>query len=316
MEYLSKDCYVATFKGLPLHTFLQSWQDTSKPGIAMHRFLKRKGGRAEDMGPEPFRTVWRLTFTGVYWRTNLIELARSIDENPIGKLVHPIWGPINVAVENLENAVNVVDALNTSSITLTFVESQLDAVIEQDEQEQETPARNQALLDDLALLADLIANVALAVIATALSAVEAAATSYSEAVDLADSGNLIDTSLSAKLDAVATTTAEAEAVILASAGTVSPGEAAPVSDATNFPYLSIINRVYGDCLALDEAMAADRPATFIYVVPSPINVTVLAAARYGARLAQTRADEILAMNPGIATPGEIPTGTSLVLPLD
>ncbi len=307
MKNLLTGSHVASFKGIELHRYLTSFSDTRRPRIARHEFPKRDGAKNEYMGREPHRTQWQLTFTGPGWIDDFLRLARAIDEDPSGLLVHPIFGPMQATCEGFDRSqVDIAQALDTVQVPLSFAENQLDGALD-GTNGQGVAAKQQAVTTLLGELADAAVNYIAATVLTALSTYNLAASAYAEAAgDSAISTAPASSPRSSdqKLDAVAQAAAALEAAILA--------DPATTSQASAYPVLALIEEVYSACLELDEAILAARPPTVEYVIPATMHVAAIAAARYGANSA-ARIDDILALN-DLADPGAIPAGTVLVLP--
>lgn len=297
---------IASFKGIILHRYLTSFSDTRKPRLATHEFPKRDGAKNENMGRAPHRTQWQLTFTGPSWIKDFRALCQSIDEDPSGPLVHPVFGQYPATCEGFDHSqVDIAQALDTVSLSLSFVENQLDGELD-GTAGQGVAAKQQNVTSVLGELADAIVGYGSAAAAGALAAVQLAATAYEEAAGDSSMNATTDSSVEPKLDAVAQTVILATAAVLA--------DPAATSNATAYPVLALLEEVYAACLELDEAVLAARPPTVEFVVAGTMHVAALAAARYGAENAAGRINEILALN-DIPDPGAIPAGTVLVLPL-
>src|SRR5438477_3560 len=121
---------IASFKGIELHRYLVSFSDSRGPRVVTHESPKRDGAKIELMGRKPHRSDWQLIFTGRDWISTLRRLVSSIDDNPSGLLVHPIYGQMQVVCEGFDRAsVNVAEATDTVSVPLVFIEDQLDQAL-------------------------------------------------------------------------------------------------------------------------------------------------------------------------------------------
>jgi prophage DNA circulation protein len=292
---------VASFKGIELHRYLISFTDSRGPRIVTHEFPKRDIGRQEVMGRRPHRTEWQLTFTGPNWITTLKQLVSSIDQDPSGLLVHPIYGQMPVVCQGFDRAsVNLPEATDTITVPLVFVED--DETI--GSVESVAPSVGEQQQNVTSAVSDF--QTAAAPYTTANSTVAAlsqSATAYALAAAASAQG-AVDSSLGTKLDSVALATQSVIAAI--QLDPLGAGTAA-IYDA-----LAAAEVVYAACQDLADAVLAARPPVIEFVVPGTTSIAVIAADRYG-RDAIGRIDEILALNL-VPDPTAIAAGTRLLLP--
>ncbi len=116
-----------TFGGKPYSGQLEGFSGRSDRRFALHEFLKRAGGRVEDMERAPRKLDVRLVFIGDDCAKQYEDFAKFVDENPYGLLVHPTAGKFNAFCQGPSEDVNFGTATNLVSVRVTFVESNVDA---------------------------------------------------------------------------------------------------------------------------------------------------------------------------------------------
>lgn len=94
----------AAFKGVDFSRWITSWRDTRATSYAMHVYLKRAGGEAEDMGRAPHEVQVQLSYLGKGWRDEYLKLQAAIDEGPVGDLLHPIYGSMRAVCAGIARA--------------------------------------------------------------------------------------------------------------------------------------------------------------------------------------------------------------------
>jgi prophage DNA circulation protein len=294
---------IASFKGIELHRYLVSFTDSRGPRVVEHSFPKRDGGKQEVMGRRPHRTEWQLTFTGPNWITTLKQLVASIDADPSGLLVHPIYGQMQVVCQGFDRAVvNLPEATDTISVPLAFVED--DQALDDASVSQGVAAQQQNVTSSVADFQTAAAPYSAPATVTATAALASAANAYATAAAAAALSNTIDPSLDSKLATVALSTEAAIAAI-----SIDP---LGVGTAATYDALAAAEVVYSACQDLADAALADGPAVVEYVVAGTTSIAVLAAALYG-KDALVYIDQLLSLNP-IPDPTAIPSGTVLLVP--
>jgi len=306
----SSECAVTTpivtdfqgcsFKGLDLARFITEWKDSRQPALAVHRYLQRDGGEVEPMGRKPHEVKVTLAFAGKTWRSDWLPIAASIDDDPKGPLVHPVYGRMQTACQGFESAtMNVETAANLYIVPLGFIEDSVDSRIVSDS--AQGPAGKAAVVEatGAALLQRSPAQPQIR--GSLLRLVTTASAFASSALDTTlalGSSHILPT----VLDAVRQQVLDTRQVLRAT-----------VSDTQSYETLVGIEQLYDACLSLDNALRASGPALFVYVVPSLTSLVALAARLYRAD-AVARMPEILANNRGrIPNPAAIRAGTELIL---
>ena len=333
---------IAKFKTIELHKYLKSWKDHRRPRAAEHVFLKRDGALQEPMGREAFRTDWLLTFTGDTWITDFLELAASIDREPIGPLVHPVFGQIQrVLCQGFDAAsVDLTQALNTIDVPISFVEATLDARI--DLTGYGLPAALSAAMQSRiqSLLADILdyADDALMAAATMINLLSTAFLATASLVDSAGqgsaTGSVAGISGPSYPDAVTASTSSAPLVSSASPiGTINLlnsqaaalGEASQtllaqinsststaVVGAARYSASASVRAIYALALNIVDGVGTGGGSHSIYVVPDRCHVAVLMARLYGGPKAIGMIEGFLSLNQ-IVNPSEILPGTIVQL---
>lgn len=110
--------------------FLVSFSGSQKRRSVDHKYLKRAGGRVEDMARDQLRAVFRLYFIGDDCAAKFAAFLAAVDDNPRGLLVHPISGRWFAFCEGPDYTVDFNRAINEIQVTVAFKEDQLDAAIE------------------------------------------------------------------------------------------------------------------------------------------------------------------------------------------
>jgi prophage DNA circulation protein len=293
---------IASFKGIELHRYLVSFTDSRGPRVVEHTFPKRDGAKQEVMGRRPHRTEWSLTFTGPNFIPTLKQLVASIDADPSGLLVHPIYGQMQVVCQGFDRStVNLPEATDTISVPLVFVED--DQALDDTSVNQGVGAQQQNVISAVADFQGAAAPYSAPASVAASAALASAANDYATAAAASAQG-AVDPSLETKLGAVAFGTQAAIAAI--SVDPLGAGTAA-IYDA-----LAAAEVVYSVCQDLADAVVAARPPVIELILPGTTSIALLAADRYG-KDAIGRIDEILSLN-NIPDPTAIPAGTKLLLP--
>jgi prophage DNA circulation protein len=292
-----------SFKGTDLSRNLLEWKDTRQPALAVHRFIRKNGGLVEVLGRKPHQARVTLAYAGPSWRAAWLPFAASLDDDPSGPLVHPVYGQMPAVCEGfVEATMNVETAPNLYIVPLTFIENQLGAAIAAADSagphalQQRAQAHGAALLQRAPAQGPVRDN-ALRYVTSAVGYANAAIGYTSDALSHGRQ-------LQGQLDAVERTAVAARDAVRA--------DSAAGSDAERYDLIALIEQLYDDCLQLDAAVRTTRaPAMIRYVVPSTVHVAVLATRFYGSD-GVSRVDEILGNNPGlILNPAAIAAGTRL-----
>lgn len=316
--------HIASFKDIDLHKNIQTITDQRGPRLVVHNFPYRDGGKVETLGSKPNRTTWTLIFNGADWVDQIRRVEASIANDPSGILIHPIYGQMRVVCEGFPSSVvNVPEALNSVSVTLSFVEdvanlgfaetigiASLQATAEQavfDAQAKGVAKTKPKNLGQILALVGLGLGGQGPVLAI-LAAINKFTTAASNVIDslftVAITDN-IDPSIPAKMIATGTALAELEVIYQSEFFTLQ-------STAQNYDAIVAAEVAYSACLDLQDAVSLQTSGYFSYVVPGPTSIAVLAGYFYG-QGALSFIDQILGIN-RIPDPTNIPTGTVLTLP--
>lgn len=292
----------AKFKNVDFARYLTSWNDTRVPSIAQHKYIKRDGGEMESMGRRPFETRMHLVFIGSKWMDTFLNLQAAIDDDPIGKLTHPIYGDMNVACLGYQGAhLDIENAPNLYELELSFIESAVDSKVKSESADSQSPSEHQQNISTFNTgLITTVANLSEAAI-VATAQLVSASTSFATSAIAAAATLIPDPTLELLLAATDTATDAAIAAMAAST-------TGSTSDVTNS--ITQAEQVLDACNQLADAIRAQRPVMFLYTVSVRTNLTNLALAFYG-KDGSAREAEILTNNPQLQDPGYIPQGTQL-----
>jgi len=293
-----------SFKGIDLSKNLTEWRDTRQQSLAPHRYIKKDGAEVEVLGRKPHQVKAMLAYAGSSWRADWLPLAASLDQDPSGLLVHPVYGQMPAVCEGYQDAaMNVELAANLYIVPLTFIENQLGAAVQSQTSgpraiQERTEAHGAALLQRAAKQGRVANNIG-RYVTTALGYAQAAADQTEQALSY---GRLLESQL-AQVELGA-----------ASAREAIRADPTTGDDAARYEMFALIELLYDDCVQLDGAVRTTRaPALIVYEVPSMTQIAALAVRFYGPG-GLSRIDEILANNSGfIPNPAAIAPGTLLTL---
>lgn len=287
-----------SFKGIDLSRFVTDWKDTRQFALAPHRYWKRDGAEIEVLGRKPHQAKVTLAFAGTSWRKDWLPVAASLDDDPSGPLVHPVYGQMPAVCEGFAEAtMNVEAAANLYVVPLTFIEDQIDANLDAQRNNAKVAAerarKHGAALLQRAPQQGPVATSVLRYVTTALDYAAAVVAAVEEGLSY---GRMLE----AQLASVESTAVDAR-------GAIASG-----NDPMSYDLLSLVEQLYDDCATLSVATAGTIGSALItYPVPSTVHIAVLATRLYGAD-GLSRIDEILANNPGvIPNPASIEAGTLL-----
>lgn len=292
-----------SFKGFDLSRNLVEWKDTRQQALAEHRYIRKDGSEVEALGRKSHRAKVTLAYVGSTWRSDWLPFAASLDADPSGPLVHPVYGQMPAVCEGFADAtMNVETAPNLYIVPLVFIENQLGAQLH-----ASNAATPQALLQRAQAHGAALLQAAPAqgpVYDSALRYVTTATGYANAAISFTSSALSYARVLQSQLDAVERSAVDARAAVRADPTTG--------SDADRYDLIALIEQLFDDCVQLDGAVrTAAAPALILYKVPSTTHIAILAVRFYGpAGLA--RVDEILGNNPGlIPNPAAIASGALL-----
>jgi len=291
------------FGALDLHGGLQQIGDTDDQQVAEHRVLKRDGAILEGMGWAARRFQADVVFVGPDVRAQVVKVRTAIRKKSEDLLVHPFHGRIRARCTRIAGTLNIPEASNTATLSLTFVESGIDP--------DQTAVASQGITEKAqaltALAADFETLAALfdgADAAAATAALVAGAESYAAAaMDTAQFGTP-DPGLSVQLENM-------EQLAVAAIDAIQSDPAAEL-DVDRFEALAAADLVYAAAIEVDDALASMRPSIVTYQLPAACSLVTLATQFYGDD-GLDRMDEILANNPDLTSPHVIAVGTMLRL---
>lgn len=297
--------HIAAFKGIELHKNLSVFVDSRGPRVVVHEFPFRDGAKVETLGRRPHRTDWTVTFTGPKWKDDFLELARSIDDAPGGLLVHPIYGQMQVVCQGFDRAtVNVVEATNTIVVPLTFIEDQLDVGLDEQATTASVKQDTDVAIEEFNTAAEpYTSTTAVAAVASFSSL----ATTFAAAALASAQNQTADASLFAQIEGLSAQLGATQAALQAD-------PVAAQSVAQVYDVLAASEVVLSQCMALSDQISLETVSFERYVVQGRTSITIVAQRLYG-NAAINYIDQLLALNPHVVDPTNIPAGTILLVPV-
>lgn len=297
--------HIAAFKGIEIHENLQVIVDSRGPRVVVHEFPFKDAAKIEAMGRKPHHTEWTITFTGDTWMSDFLQLSDSIDAAPAGLLVHPIWGQMQVVCQGFDRStVNVVEATNTITLQLAFVEDVQDLGLDQQATvasvAQDTSASIASFQDTSSPYTSASAT------ATALS-YASMASNFTIASSSAAQNQTADPSLSAQLTLIGEQLGLVEAAMQAD-------PLASQSVAGVYDVLAAAELVFSQCLVLSQQLQLQTVQYKRVTTGGRTTIVTVAQAEFGSD-AINYIDQILQLNPQLTDPSNIPPNTTIVLPL-
>lgn len=302
------DVQVVTFKNVDFNAQIVDWSDTRKPRLAFHEYIKRDGAEAEYMGRAPHMVRFNIVYIGVNWRKDLSVLQSTIDEYPIGPLIHPFWGRMQAACEGIDGSkVELETGINTVFVPITFRESQLDSRLAAST--QQGPAFKQSQVASyctgLSLGTTIYASASTAITLFVNSALAYGLAAVSTTVSTTTSTGSADPTLNQQLSAVISNGKTARDAVRA--------DPAATNDASTYTTIQQIEFVMDACAQLDESLRRVKPVLSPYIVPAQTTLLSIAQRFYG-KDAAARLSEIQGNNIGkVLNPAAVAAGTNLLL---
>lgn len=293
----------AKFGNVDFAKYVVRWQDTRERQGVVHRYIKRDGGEAEDMGRAPHKAVVNLVYIGQTWRDDFLALQSAIDDKPIDTLTHPIYGAMTAWAHSSAGAMDIENTPNMYELTLSFEESQVDTNVSATQQASAQGPQAQGQNISTAIAAVASYSPLFLTAATALTNLTLAAAAYSSAALASSQSVTVDPTLPQQL---------ANILILAnsaqSALAVDPAAAPGIIDPAQFA----VESLYDACTQMADAIAALRPVLSLYTIPQTMTLLAWSQQFYGPLDGPSREAEIYMNNPGsIPDPGFIAQGTAL-----
>ena len=231
-----------------------------------------------------------------------LPLAASIDSDPSGPLVHPVYGQMPAVCEGFaEASMNIEVASNLYIVPLTFIEDQVDSALKSPDSMprvlQDRAQKHGAALLNRAPQQGPVHDSILRFVTTAVGYANAIVAAFEETLSY---GRLFD----AELESVEAAAVDAQGTVLA--------DPTAAGDPTRYDTIALIELLYDDCAQM-ATTATDVAGSGLvdYYVPSTTHIAILATRFYGSD-GLARIAEILANNPGrIPNPAAIAAGTTL-----
>lgn len=271
---------------LDLKGEVEVWSDEFQTGIVSHKVLRRAGA----IHQQPLIPARKFTIRGVILGDSVRERYRRLVDviraYPVGQLVHPRFGALQVAIEMGSADENPGDGINTIDYQLRCEESGL----------RDAPKPSSSGL-----------TVAATERATALKSTVA-----TEAPTFTQQAAALEVASIGFSNTVASATGSAAAISGMQASLRNVTEA--VSRFAEAPYVvrSEAVLVLSDCISAFNSAIAGRPPIVRHVVQAEVLLPRLCADLYGSRAARAAAADIRAINPPL--PAFLVPGSVVLLP--
>ena len=294
---------------IPLHRYMQGVQDRISVRVAMHEFLKVDGGEAELMGRAPREYKFNLCIvdsdsvigdSAGEWREIYYNIVAQIEASPKGTLIHPVFGGIRVVCKGIDGgAIDINTSINSVNVPITFVDDSVDTRF--------TPydvKSTSSLVSEIFAAIEKLATASLpfTTAAVAVSVLTSSATTYADALQLANDDTTADPSLDTQLGTVVN-----DALLAIIAIEADPANDKPTTATDAVGACEVLSATSMLGLA---SLRDSRPALTAYVVGADTNLLALAAILYGPAATQ-RLEELAQLNPGL--PYLLAAGTVLRL---
>lgn len=287
---------------LPLHRYLQTVQDTIRPRLAVHEYLKVDGAEVELMGQSPDTFRFSLCFVGPQWRDQYLLVSARLAKSPKGILTHPVFGDVRVACQGIEGAsINVPQSINSVDVPISFIADAIDST--RDDGNATTQSEASKIPPAIAGMLAKAAQFAAAATQAAVDALAVSAQAFADAAIAATQDGTADSSLTTQLGTVALDAETAENAIIA--------DPANTGGAVAYEATAACEELAALCADTAAAYEASKPPLIQYTVASDTDVLTLASLLYGPQ-ASARVEEIMQLN-RIPNPYRITSGTVLLL---
>lgn len=276
-------------KRLDLHGALMAWNDRLTMGLAEHQILKRDGAIHQNMGAKPRTFSFACVLLGKDLTTRYKTLIDTLEEDPIGTLIHPRFGSLPAVCRDISAGERPADELNTIRFTLEFVQMGLRSV--------EKPNASALAAAAMVEMAGLTTNPSLSprVLAGHIATLQASTLAYQQKANQFTQGQGPISELGQVLQTIYARISELRAI-------------------TNLPYRIKAQAalVFSNILASYNAAVSSRPPVVSFLVPGGMSIHRLCASLYGGKHAKAMVQELLNLN-RIPNPYHIPPGVTLLL---
>lgn len=280
------DVYEFELFGIQLMQNLKTWSDKISFRNAVHEFLNRDGASVEYNGRKPATFTFAVYFSGPNWRIQYNNLIAKWSQSSKTQCVHPLLGPINVAVDEIEATSTPATGRNLLEATIRVTEDRLDLQLAREQEPRPSELAQQAVSLSTQAADDIATKYQLA-LGTARKYVSAVA-SYTALAQAAQLDPIAALELRSNLSLVVTAS---EAVL-----------ADLLSDPTAVDQCDVMDEVdaiilaHSACIELYDALNGEG------VFPEQVKITGAqsliqwCAARYGGPAAERYAEIIERMN--------------------
>jgi hypothetical protein len=128
------DVYEFELLGIRLMHKLKSWTDKIEFRNAVHEFLKRDGASIERGGRKPAKFRFSIFLLGPNWRIEYGNLLAKAQDNNKTECVHPLLGPLQVAIDDIELQSTPGTGRDLAEITISVTEDRVDLALAREEE--------------------------------------------------------------------------------------------------------------------------------------------------------------------------------------
>ncbi len=307
------------FKDIVLHGTLENWNDQLGVRVANHKYLKRNGGEAEIMGIDQRRFNFKCVFISDV-TNNYKNLQASIYDNPLGLLIHPRLGKIQVACESLVANEDPANATNALEFNINFIENAVDTVINTSSgavlpsPQTTLSVMNQALTALSITSLDVLPNgisVEGAFSVLALSARFALRDVLNSFIAVGNTFIQVASDAAASVYQVPALTSQLKDVVNQGNATIAYIKNLGQPDVVMWPIIDNVKVTQASAQNTYNSIIAQKPPVVTFVVPTTMSLRTIAVRLYGPD-AQSKIQELLILNK-IPYPAAIPMGTILLV---
>lgn len=301
-QYLS-DVYDFELLGTRLMHRLKSWSDKIEFRNAVHEFLKRDGASIERGGRKPAKFRFSIFLLGPNWRIEYGNLLAKAQDNNKTECVHPLLGPLQVAIDDIELQSTPGTGRDLAEITISVTEDRVDLALAREEEPRPLELSARAQLN--ATQAQALVEEAYPYVVGEVRRYVAAVTAYSTLAEQSLVDPIAALSLETQLAQVAATSDACIAALLS--------ETATAYQCDSFDAIDQVTQGYAALVELQFALQKDGrfPELVDLTVSQPL--IQWCAQRYGGANALRQAELIERMNqlPDVTW---VTQGTRLLVP--
>lgn len=308
------------FKDIDLHGTLENWNDTLGIRIANHRYLKRDGGETEWMGADQrrfrFKCVFIDTGDGTSVTDRYQQLEASIYTQPLGLLIHPRLGKIQVACDALQVTENPPQGIDAIEFNISFVENAVDTTLTapnvgpQVSISDMTNSLSKFSITNLDVVAGGVSIEGTFSVLT-LSARFALRDVINSFVSTCNTFLQLASDAASSIYQVPALLSQLNIVITQGNATIAYIQNLGKPDVIMWPLIENVKTVQAEARNTYNSIIASKPTVITFTVPSLMSIQTIATRLYG-KDAQSHIQEILSLN-NIPNPAAIPIGRVLLI---